>query len=233
MYSSSKFLPALLRNNRFLAENVSINRCNLTNCSSSSSCTAIVRDISRIRGGGIASQWTAVAVAVATMSWLPTSISLSNKRSIQQNRCNENMLGSHTKTTQIALDTMHEYAELTQRKRCDRKVEERWDLHEDVRVCLPKAADVHLPAFLPRTFSLSISWRASSNSKNGRASLTANASLSPVARGRVLQTRACTNTPEPRIGSRGGGSTVALMITFQHWVHASNSVHEIWTNMLT
>ena len=59
-----------------MEEICSICRWSLSNLWSSSSCTAIVRLISSTLGAGIPVQYTAVAVAVDTMSCRPTSTSV-------------------------------------------------------------------------------------------------------------------------------------------------------------
>mmetsp|Transcript_1203 Transcript_1203/g.1609 ORF Transcript_1203/g.1609 Transcript_1203/m.1609 type:complete len:81 (-) Transcript_1203:908-1150(-) len=58
---------------------------------------------------------------------------------------------------------------------------------------------------------------AISYSRNGSASLTANASDSPDDFGRALHTRACINTPAPLTGKREGGSTEERIFSGTHF----------------
>ena len=71
---------------------------------------------------------------------------------------------------------------------------------------------------IPRRYpSLNLVGPLDPSSSTTTYSETANASLSPVALGRVRQTLACMKAPGPRIGSREGGSVVAKMISGTHF----------------
>jgi high-affinity Fe2+/Pb2+ permease len=69
LWFSACLLAAAIKYCLFLNEIFSIWVWRRRSCLSSSSCTAMVLEILRTRGGGSASQYKAVAVAVAIINW--------------------------------------------------------------------------------------------------------------------------------------------------------------------